>query len=239
MDSILAGVSYGQYNIPALTDAIVLTADRRLALGENRLDAMMHFAISRQAMYRQVYQHRVLLACDTLGKAIVLRARDLGSALPSADAVMREALAAATPRALSLEAIFWMRESWWRYHLAGWSRQGDAVLADLADRMLHRRLLKTIRVRDDERADELRNAARAAVAACGYDPRYYLHEVSTIDMNAGDSHRSMLVNMDDGRVLPFNQSEPLYDAMLSESKSGIRTWLALPEEAKRALGRER
>jgi hypothetical protein len=68
VDSVLAGVSYGKYNIPALADSIVITKDGQLALMENRLDAMMHFAVSRHAMYRQVYQHRVLLASDTINK---------------------------------------------------------------------------------------------------------------------------------------------------------------------------
>ena len=81
VDSVLAGVSYGKYNIPALVDSIIITDDRQLALRENRLDAMMHFVVSRHAMYRQVYQHRVLLAADTLNKAVVLRARAMRSKL--------------------------------------------------------------------------------------------------------------------------------------------------------------
>ena len=74
MDSVLAGVSYGKYNIPALVDSILITNDKQLALMENRLDAMLHFMVSRHAMYRQIYQHRVLLAADMLNKAVVQRA---------------------------------------------------------------------------------------------------------------------------------------------------------------------
>ena len=117
VDSILAGVSYGKYNIPALTESIVITPDGTLALNENRLDAMMHFAISRHAMYRQIYQHRAILATDTINKAIVMRARDLGNKIPFADSYMKEVLCAASPEDLSLDTIFFMRESWWRYHL--------------------------------------------------------------------------------------------------------------------------
>jgi HD superfamily phosphohydrolase len=92
VDSVLAGVSYGKYNIPALVDSILITHDKRLALMENRLDAMLHFMVSRHAMYRQIYQHRVLLAADMLNKAVVQRARDLGNDLEFADDIMWAAL---------------------------------------------------------------------------------------------------------------------------------------------------
>jgi len=239
VDSILAGVSYGKYNIPALTESIVISEDKHLALRENRLDAMMHFAISRHAMYRQIYQHRVLLSADTIGKAIVQRARDLGSALEFADDQMKEALKATNPEQLTLETIFWMREAWWRYHLSRWSDGVDEVLRDLSRRILNRQLFKTVRIRSNEEREDLNAQAKEAVMTCGYDPIYYLHEVSTIDVHEGDSRQSMLVLLDSGKITPLNESEPLIQSMVRESKASQKIWLAMPKEAKEKLGRSR
>ena len=243
VDSILAGVSYGKYNIPALTDAILLTKDKHLALQESRLDAMLHFAISRQAMYRQVYQHRVLLACDILAQSIVMRARDLikhdNFADIFCDQTMQHALHAETTEDLSLQDIFKMRESWFKYHLGCWSDSSDPILADLSSRLLYRRLLKTVRINDDDDEEKLTQEAEAAVTKCGYDPRYYLFKVKTADINAGDAEQSILVQMDNGQIKPFYKSEPLYSSMLMESKTELRQWLALPEDAKKLLKRER
>ena len=239
VDSILAGVSYGKYNIPALTDSIVLTADGHLAVRENRLDAMMHFAVSRHAMYRQIYQHRVLLSADTLAAAIVKRARVVGDSLEFADDHMRCALGAQNAAELPLTVIFFMREAWWRYHLYRWSTGRDAVLADLSQRMLNRRLFKTVRVSESDDAGALKLAAQAAVRECGFDPEYYLHEVSTEDVHANDSKQSLAVLLDDGRVMPLNESEPLFRTMVSESKEGHRRWLVMPQPAKERLGRKR
>lgn len=239
VDSIMAGVSYGKYNIPALTDSIVLTNDQHLALKENRLDAMMHFAVSRQAMYRQVYQHRVLLACDTIGKAIVKRLRDLSGSVNYVDQQMQAALSAQNASQLDADTVFGMRESWWRYHLSKWVGDSDSILADLSNRLLYRRLFKTLRIRDNDDEETLTAQAEEAVKNTGFDPRYYLHKISTIDVNAGDCERSMLVMMDDGRIMPFQESDPLYDALLNESKSSTKAWLALPLEAKEVLGRAR
>ncbi|MFM1848859.1 MAG: hypothetical protein RL417_2333 [Pseudomonadota bacterium] len=239
VDSILAGVSYGEYNIPALTDSIVITDSGHLAVRENRLDAMMHFAVSRHAMYRQIYQHRAILAVDTLNMAIARRARDLGDAVPFADETMAAVLAAETPDALTPEIVFQMRESWWKYHLARWRSGKDRILADLSARLVDRRLFKTVRVREGETVAELRTAASKAVEAAGFDPRYYIGELSTEDMHAGDSRQSMLILKDDGFIKPLTEADPLFKAMVSSSHAGHKSWLAMPIEAKEQLGRDR
>lgn len=239
VDSILAGVSYGEYNIPALTDSIVITDSGHLAVRENRLDAMMHFAVSRHAMYRQIYQHRAILAVDTLNIAIAARARDLGSDVPFADETMRAILAARKPEDLTPQIIFAMRESWWKYHLHRWRSGNDSILADLSARLLDRRLFKTVRVREDESLAELRSRAERSALETGFDPRYYVHPLSTADMHAGDSRQSMLILRDDGRIVPLNDADPLFKAMVTSASSAQKTWLALPAEVKAHLGRER
>ncbi|MCO6431852.1 MAG: HD domain-containing protein [Deltaproteobacteria bacterium] len=239
VDSILAGVSYGKYNIPALIESIVITGDKHLALKENRLDAMMHFAVSRHAMYRQIYQHRVLLAADCLNKAVVMRARDLGSKLEFADEYMRKALDAQSPADLNLETVYSMRESWWRYHLMRWCDSNDRILADLAERLFNRRLFKTIRVRETDNEKNLLEQVCCAAITSGYDPRYYVHRISTHDMHAGDDRQSMLVLMDDGRIKNLSDAEPLFSSMVRESKGATKSWIALPADVKLQIGRTR
>lgn len=244
VDSVLAGVTYGRYNAEALIDSIVLTHDGHLALKENRLDAMMHFAVSRHAMYRQVYQHRVLLAADMLHRAVVRRARDIlaesgEKSLPFADDTMRHTLKSHDIGELALADIFRMREAWWRYHIAAWSEGPDRILADLSSRILNRRLFKTIRLRESDDAHGLWVDADRTVQACGFDPRYYLHKVSPLDVHSGDLQQSMLVLMDDGRVVALAEADPLFRALVREAGASQRTWIVLPAEAKERLGRER
>jgi HD superfamily phosphohydrolase len=239
VDSILAGVSYGKYNIPALVDSLLITQDKQLALMENRLDAMMHFMVSRHAMYRQIYQHRVLLASDMLNKAVVQRARDLGASLEFADDVMRAALSASSAKDLEVDEIFHMREAWWRYHLMRWSQSSDQILRDLSERILYRRLFKTIRFDAVHRRDLSLERVVDSLKNLGFDPRYYLHEISSGDFHAGDTRQSILVQLDTGELLPLSEADPLFKAMVSESKIANRSWIALPREAKAALGRIR
>lgn len=239
VDSILAGVSYGKYNIPALIESIIITDDKHLALKENRLDAMIHFAVSRHAMYRQIYQHRTLLAADCLNAAIVKRARDLEDRIPFADKHMRNVLAAKSPEELPLDSIYAMREPWWKYHLMQWIEGSDKILSDLADRLLNRKLLKTVRIRENDNHKDLHSEAESALKKSGYDPRYYLHEISTADMHSSDYRQSMLVSMDDGRIRHLTDAEPLFGSMVKGSGMSKKSWLVLPAEAKTILGRER
>lgn len=232
VDSILAGVQYGQYNIPALTDSILITDDGHLALRENRLDAMMHFAVSRHAMYRQVYQHRVLLAADMLNGAVVQRARDLGLGSFFADETMHTVLESTSPQELSTATIFKMRECWWRYHLMRWRDEADPILSDLSKRLLDRKLLKTVRIPNDANFDELWDLARAAVQTAGFDPKYYLHNISTFDTQTGDLEQSMSVLFDSGKTLKLTEADPLFNTLLRETKSGLKRWIAMPKEAK-------
>jgi HD superfamily phosphohydrolase len=232
VDSVLAGVSYGKYNIPALVDSILITNEKQLALMENRLDAMLHFMVSRHAMYRQIYQHRVLLAADMINKAVVRRARDLGSHLEFADEVMRQALAADTAHDLTLDVMFEMRESWWRYHMARWSRSRDPILRDLSDRILHRKLFKTVRVTDPRARTQMIDEATKVLESLKMDPKYYLHEISTADVHAGDSKQSMLVQLDSGQVVTLSDADSLIRSMAANSVQSQRSWLAMPAEAK-------
>jgi hypothetical protein len=49
----------------------------------------------------------------------------------------------------------------------------------------------------------------------------------------------MLVQMEDGRLRHLSDAEPLFQALVRESRTAIKRWLALPEEAKQKLGRKR
>lgn len=241
VDSIMAGVHYGRYNISALLGALEIAPSGELALRENRLDAMMHFALSRHAMYSQIYHHRVLLSADALNVTIIERARDVlkekGEAawdIFFADDTMQRILHAGKSSELALEDIFMMREAWWRYHLLRWRNGRDEILADLSDRLLHRRLLKMQRVNgQDEKERTLRLASEKA-QSLGFHPKYYVQEVSTIYMHARERRQSLKVLLDNGDLRDMVDSDPLYRELLANNQRE-KSWVLMPEEAKKGF----
>jgi hypothetical protein len=233
-------VSYGRYNIEALIESFSISRDKELVVRENRLDALSHFAVSRHAMYEQLYQHRVIMASDCINRAIAKRARVLGApALPFCDTTMTNVLQSKGVSDLSLDDIFAMREPWWRYHVSRWSQSSDPILSDLSLRLLNRRLFKTVRIGSDE-GDINQSLAtfRKLVIDAGFDPDYYLFAVTNKDTHTGDSQSSMKVLLDSGEICPFDEAAPLFKALL-HSTYQPKAWLAMPEAVKQLSGKTR
>jgi HD superfamily phosphohydrolase len=232
-DSVMAGVAYGKYNIEAIIESLTIDEFGHLALRENRLDAMMHFAVSRHAMYRQLYQHRVLLAADALMCAVVDRAKSVERDLRWSDETMDSVLSVSSSSELSLDMIFAMREPWWRYHLFRWQSSKDIVLADLAERLLNRRLLKTVRLPSEpKQREDLLETAQKISTSLGYDPKYYLHIVKTRSVAERVSKGMLHVIRDDGNTALLSECDPLFSAL---AESVEREWLAMPEDVKYKL----
>lgn len=246
VDSTLCAVSYGRYNVSALLDSFHLTPNGQLLLAENRVDALSHFFVARDSMYRQIYQHRVLQAVDGLTASLVRRLRDLqghevGARLPIpgifCDEVMEKALSARNiSTELDIDSFFSMSEEWWGYHLSRWCSASDRIVADLAQRLRDRNLLKTVRI--ESKTDPLLKQAEAYARQLGFDPRYYC-----LLIDSSDTHRKVLENpplvlLDNGAPVPVIEIEPVI-ANLFQKSSLTRLWIALPEEVKKQLGRAR
>jgi len=250
VDSAMCAVSYGRYNVFALLDAFKLTTNGELVIQESRLDALTHFFVARDSMYRQVYQHRVLQAVDALSENIVRRVIELNnsdlnnsdlnnsnSKAVFVDSVMQEALSSRNYHAdLPLESLFKMTEPWWGYHLEQWCDSSDKTLSSLASSLRDRKLFKTIRLEEED--SELEAQARKIATELGYDERYHV-----IKTSFADTHRSSLeelpqVELDSGKLKPISEVEPLIGELVARS-SKRRVWLAMPKEIKDRIGRVR
>lgn len=263
VDSAMCSVSYGRYNVSALIDAFRLSPAGELVLLENRLDALTHFFVARDSMYRQVYQHRVLQAVDALNSKIVLRLRDLAAeagtdksriraALEAksifADKTLIEILAVSDISAeLPIESIFKITESWWRYHLNLWCESHDPILADLSQRLRDRRLFKTIRLRSNGGSEkggtsrleqQIVNEAQAFASAEGADPRYYVTVVSDSDRHRKEIESPPMVLLDSGEIVPVTEVEPIIAELLRPAPQ-TKKWLVVPKTVKEKLHRIR
>lgn len=245
VDSAMCCVSYGRYNVLALIDAFRLSEKQSLVIGENRSDALTHFFVARDSMYRQVYQHRVLQAADALSCNIVARCRELLAEDPGAlqtlnifaDQTMKRVLSTSDySLELSLEDIFQMDEHWWNYHLNQWMRADDPILKDLSGRLRERKLFKTVRVEDS--SDPIIERAKSVAIELGFDPKYYLTVIEEMDKHRGKEEESPKILMENGSIVPATETEPLIAHIMSRPASP-RTWLAVPHEVKERLGRIR
>lgn len=240
VDSAMCAVKYGNYNVTALLDAYRLTKNAELVLQESRLDALTHFFVARDSMYRQVYQHRVLQAVDTITCSIARRAKELLCSETNvcfADDTMKSLLRSNNyARELPLPELFEMCENWWGYHIGRWCNCDDTILSDLSSRLRDRRLFKTVRLPSDKgQADSLLQDAKALLESTGLDPKYYLSVINEADAHREKEEEPPFLLLDTGEIAPVTEVEPLIAQILAR-KDSSRRWLAIPAETKRSLG---
>lgn len=241
VDSSMCSVKYGHYNVTALLDSFCISPDGQLVLHENRLDALTHFYVARDSMYRQVYQHRVLQAADSLCINVVKRLRDLQPEKLKSLGVYTDKISSALLEPgisisdLSLESLFGMDENWWFYHLSQWMDSEDKILADLSDRIVNRRLFKTIRVYPES---GLLESATSECIAQDLPPEYYLNVVGESDSHRETFEEPPKVILDNGELKLASEVEPLIDKLIKRAECG-RQWIAVPPSVKEALGATR
>lgn len=248
VDSVMCAVSYGRYNVTALIDAFRITPEGEIVIQESRLDALTHFFVARNSMYRQVYQHRVLQATDAMTRLLVQRIRSLGEEANKEvfiDPVMRKILFSKQyGSSLTLEELYQITESWWEYHLTHWTKSKDPVVKDFSERLLNRKLFKTIHLSLDEQgnltpeSEDIVKKTKETATSLGLPPEYYTVMIKEKDKHRTKSERPPRVLQESGKLVEVKDAEPLVD-LLNERSKTPRAWIAVPKEIKEKMGFQR
>lgn len=174
-DSLMTGAKYGIFDLEWVLHALRIDEScDRIYVESKGLYAVEEYLQARYYMFRQVYFHRTLRSAEAVLNSALNRARSLLSdgklrfSLP--DSVFERLLLGEevnTVDYLQLDDTDVM------FRLKEWSRDDDGILADLATRLLHRRLFKALDVPADVTAGFWTRAAEI-VRSGGFDPQYYL-----------------------------------------------------------------
>lgn len=249
VDSVMCAVSYGRYNVTALIDAFRITDEGEIVIQESRLDALTHFFVARNSMYRQVYQHRVLQSADSLTHHLIKRLRETEAEHdqnpPFFDPIMKKMLFSENyQKELELRELFLVTESWWEYHLAHWRDAKDLIIKDFASRIMDRRLFKTIHLELDKKGDLTEESklvlskAEETARSLGLDPRYYTLLIREKDKHRQKAETPPRVLQESGVLSEVKDVEPMVDLLMEKSKTP-RAWIAVPKEVKDSMGSKR
>lgn len=146
-DSYFTGASYGQLDL----DRIILALDydptsQQLIVEKKGLGAIEHYLVVRYFMYAQIYNHpKNLVATWVLEQAIRRARKLLTTQTLDADTVMTAWLNQEIDQ-LSLANYLAQDDYVLHYHLQRWQTHQDPILADLCQRFVNRRLLKTTEI---------------------------------------------------------------------------------------------
>ncbi|MBM3461203.1 MAG: HD domain-containing protein, partial [Armatimonadetes bacterium] len=186
-DSLYAGVRYGYYDIDRMIYALTPIPDATgyvLALDPKGIHVAEEYLFSRYSMYWQVYFHKTTRSCEIALRAVLARARDLFASRPEAlyippnlGFVFEPPLSGrsgAKSKQEWLENFIQIDDTDFYHAIKLWRKSDDAILADLADRFINRRLLKTIPApRESGRRAAIRDLVAARMGAEA--ARYYYH----------------------------------------------------------------
>jgi uncharacterized protein len=174
-DSLMTGAKYGMYDLEWVLYALRIDEPRdRIYVESKGLYAVEEYLQARYYMFRQVYFHRTLRSAEAVLISALNRARSLiecgklGFRMPgSVFEKMLTGEQVSTPEYLQLDDTDVM------FRLKEWARDDDEILADLANRLIHRRLFKAIDLAADL-PESFWASAQEIVRRGGFDPQYYL-----------------------------------------------------------------
>ncbi|MGE3636529.1 MAG: HD domain-containing protein, partial [Sandaracinaceae bacterium] len=152
-DSHMTGARYGLYDLDWLQRALVFAQlegeGEVLAIeGRKGLPAAESFFLARQFMYGQVYHHKATRAAECLIRATFIRLAEVirdGAPPEGTPDAMRAAILG---EPLSVEQYLDLDDPMLMSAFFAWERAADPLLADLAARLRHRRLPKTLPLPD-------------------------------------------------------------------------------------------
>jgi len=178
-DNLMTGSRYGDYDLNWLVHALTIDeASGRLAVNWKGVSAVEAYLQSRYHMYRNVYFHKVVRSAEGMVKLALQRAKRLAVqerlTWPPRDHVVYKALLGqrlTTAEFTDLDDVSLLQ------CFKTWTSDDDALLAELCNGLLYRRLFKTIdltAVEPADRAPQLAIAAGRAVEKAGGDADYHL-----------------------------------------------------------------
>lgn len=242
-DSYLTGTAYGMFGLQRILSSLRVDTDhdRIVVSGEKGQAAVEDYLFARYSMYQQVYYHRKNLAARALLSRIIQRARESGDELLFMDEPTRGWLSG-KQSTMSVADYLFLDDVQMTYHIKRWTQERDKILADLAQRFLHRRLFNASKLPrlTTNMVEALKEETRGIVAAAGFDPDYYVAIEST-GLRPYDYYRpghdhpqtNIMVRTERGEVRELSTLSPTVEALVRGSFDTY--WLIYPSEVRDAV----
>ena len=166
-DAYFTGTSYGHFDLERILRTLRVEKDL-VVVKESGVYAIENYVMARYHSYWQIYYHPGARSFECILSKLFERLRDLNEKGRMPKSIPEfKALIGGGP--LSLKDYYVLDEYACNYAFEVLSRCRDRITADLASRVLDRRLFDYM-----EDTEENRTLVKAALKKAGYDPQYYL-----------------------------------------------------------------
>lgn len=219
-DSHMTGVRYGLLDLDWLLASLRLylptgASAATLAVdGAKGLTAVEGFFLARFYMYRQVYLHKAVRAAEVMVRGLFRRLHTRhgnGSAVPGTPEALVDLFRG---RTLSTEAYLSLDDAILETALWHYTRSRDEVLAGLARGLRERKLLKSVKLRDDADDADVRARIDPLVAEAGFTPGFF-SATDRVESRAYVEDEALVV-LSGPRVQSLIEASPVIHGLASE-----------------------
>lgn len=211
-DAYFSGATYGEFDMARILRTLQIR-DGKLAIKESGIHAVEDYIMARYHMYWQVYYHPVARSYEAILHAMFRRYRELlenghPSIFEPIDPFMLN-------QEISLEAHYQLDESSCNYGMGLFVQSDDAILSDLASRLVNRNLFgyKNVNCVDDV------GDMQKKVEDAQLDVRYYLLQDTASQKPYMPYHKStenfVYVLCSDGEIRELSKCSTIVSALLN------------------------
>ena len=200
-DSYFTGTKYGEFDLERILRTLRV-ADGKVVIKSSGMHTIEDYIMARYHMYWQVYYHPVSRSYDVLLEKLFLRLKDLY--IENSDKIVqqypmfKDLLENET---LTNDQMYHLDDSCCHYGFQLMCQNDDKILADLAYRVLNRRLFKYCSI---DKKDQIYNM----VVEHGFNPKYYFSQDIQIQnpyKPYSNEISSIWVVKDDGEIVELSK----------------------------------
>ncbi|MFZ3578552.1 HD domain-containing protein [Virgibacillus sp. DJP39] len=178
-DAYFTGVSYGHFDMERIL-RVMRPIDDQVVIKSSGMHAVEDYIMSRYQMYWQVYFHPVTRSAEVILSKILHRAKFLYET----DYTFKLKPTHFTSffnKKVELKDYIKLDESIVSFYFQAWQEEEDAILRDLCERFMNRRLFKYVEFNPNKQMNEWMELYKLFQEA-GIDPEYYLEVDSSSDL---------------------------------------------------------
>jgi len=173
-DAYFTGTPYGEIDLDRILRTIRVH-DKLIVYKESGMHVIEDYLLSRYQMFWQVYAHDCSRSFNFIIQSLLMRVRDLISSGHKfkCDVVLFERLFEGDID-VSIKTYLRFDDGVITTFAASFAEEDDAILRDLADRFLNRRLFKEFDFSGSEMSEKFLKWVAIGLTDLGYDPKYYI-----------------------------------------------------------------
>lgn len=178
-DSYYSGVSYGHFDLSHIL-RFIRPISEGIAFDIKGMHAVEDYIVSRHQMYMQVYFHPGSRSMEVLLKNLLARAKDLFDENEDYFRLTSPRLVPFFKQNHNLDDYLHLDDGVMNAYFQTWISHPDDILADLADRFVNRKLLKSVKITDESKLHL--EMLEDLIVEEGFDLKYYTMIHSNFDL---------------------------------------------------------